>query len=85
MKQVFKYTIHPGLNTVRMSYDAKILSVQLQHGEPQVWALVDPRGRTSERIFKTVMTGEPFEDQGCLYIGTVQIGPIVVHVFEVLP
>ncbi len=42
-KNIFKYTLH--LNDsikIKMPVGAEILTVQLQYGKPQLWALVDP-------------------------------------------
>lgn len=60
--------------------DAQPLCVQLQHGEAQIWYLVDPRKPTELRRVLCVGTGEDFGHAAPygllalrgLYIGTIQ-------------
>ncbi len=69
---------------VEMPECAEILTVQVQHGQPCLWASVDPsRKREWRRIF-TVGTGhwpKPLADWR--YIGTYQLsnGDLVYHIF----
>lgn len=80
--------------TITMPRDAKILTVQMQHGVITLWALVDPASVTEERRFRIVGTGQPLEGNlwDLVYRGTVQdsraaLGEgwheFVWHVFEV--
>ena len=67
---------------------AKLLTVQTQHGLPQLWALVDEEAPIVNRNFATYGIGNmmPDGDPG-EYVGTYQIygGAVVFHVFELLP
>jgi hypothetical protein len=88
MKTIYKYSIGvTDMQTVEMPEGAEILTVQVQHGTPCLWAIVDPqRSQTKKRSIKMFGTGQPvnYEFHGCKYIGTVQMngGQLVWHYFE---
>ena len=88
IKRIYKYTI-PVEDSfpLELPQGAKILTVQEQHGKPQIWALVDPENPTETREFCVVGTGHPIdEDEVTLdYIGTFQLfgGNFVGHLFEI--
>lgn len=85
MKQIWKYTLsvsdHP---FITMPKGAKVLSVDVQHGDVQVWVLVDPEAPKELRGFRVAGTGQPLEEkiESMRFIGTVQIGDLVWHIFE---
>lgn len=89
---IWKYPINVGDTSVIMP-QGKVLAFQEQAGQLQIWALVDTESRKSERVFRTVGTGQPFEmevregygygDGGQQYIATAQSGPLVWHLFEI--
>lgn len=88
MKAVYKYVLsqYPvedgNYIKVRMPYGAKFLTVQEQRNELCVWALVDPNEPEVTRIFEVIGTGWVFENADVTeYLGTVQKGPLVWHVF----
>lgn len=87
MAKVFKYQL-PISDAVKvyMPKDAKVLCVQVQNGQPCIWASVNPDKELEERQFRIAGTGHTIED-GIVdnYIGTVQLhdGKLVFHVFEV--
>ena len=64
---------------------AQILTVQMQHDIPCIWALVDQYAKSEERRFRTYGTGYDIPANPGQYIGTVHMhGSILVwHVFEV--
>lgn len=66
-----------------MPKNAKVLTVQVQLGDPCVWAEVDVGAETEIRRFRTFGTGHPL-DSGLLYIGTYQMrdGALVFHLYE---
>lgn len=64
---------------------ARFLDVQIQHGTPQAWFLLDPNGEKVQRRFVLVGTGHPVPEQEKLtHLGTFQFfsGELVVHLFE---
>ncbi len=95
---IYKYALEfgkyvPELNDfsneclIQMPSDARVLSVQLQNGEPTLWALVDPelRGGMETRKFVLMMTGEKFEGfmANLVYHATLQHPEgLVLHIFE---
>jgi hypothetical protein len=67
------------------------LAVQMQHVQQGVdvatlWIHVsaDPNARKLKRTFHVVPTGQPFDDEGLLYVGTFQpASHLVFHLFQV--
>ena len=67
-----------------MPIGAKLLSVQLQNGDPQIWALVDPHADVERRTFAWVGTGlpVPVKAERAIFVGTVQLpSGLVFHLF----
>jgi len=88
-RAVFKYPL-PVLDDyvrVDMPRGAELLCVQMQHGTPCVWALVDPTVALMTRVLRIAGTGHPIERDVGRYVGTFQMhgGALVFHVFEVTP
>jgi hypothetical protein len=83
MKKVFKWAIESG-EPIEMQEDAEILSLQMQHGVPCLWALVDPEKPHINRLFCVYGTGHEIDEPVGKYIGTFQqcAGAFVFHVFE---
>ena len=69
---------------VQMPRDAQILTMELQHGTPCIWARVDPTQEMVTRTFVMYGTGHPINDGALEYVGTFQLegGNFVFHVFE---
>jgi len=86
--KIFKYNVAPQkIITIPMPQGAEILSFQVQHGEPCIWALVDEKAIFENRYFKLFGTGhEVYQDMGVVrkFIGTIQLdnGNLVFHLFE---
>ena len=73
--------------TVDMPPGAKVLSVQVQRDEPQMWAMVEEEsyGGKQRRRFRVIGTGHPISrDEILSFIGTFQLrgGALVFHLFE---
>jgi hypothetical protein len=84
-RQIWKFPItSPDGTRIDMPQGARILTVQMQAGMPTLWAVVDPEAPRRARYFRVVGTGHTHE-AGVFrdYLGTVQDGPFVWHVFEV--
>lgn len=77
-----------GEQVVEMPIGAEILTVQMQHGFPFMWALVDPEAGRESRTIRIIGTGHhfgpPVESLALRYISTIQTdsGLLVWHVFE---
>lgn len=89
MKKIFKYPLEvEDKQVVMMPVDAQILCIQVQHGTPCIWALVDPAlAASQERTLLTFGTGHELPTGLELsYIGTYLVhgGNLVFHVFEQL-
>mgnify|MGYP001576669000 CR=1 FL=1 len=69
---------------VQIPMASQVLTVDVQHGQPCIWALVNP---DAERIaYKFVLrgTGHPIEEDLGPYIGTFQLagGGLIFHLFH---
>lgn len=83
-KTIWKFVLAEGsLQKIRMPKDAKVLTVQMQHGTACLWVLVDPVANEEDRWFRVYGTGHDIQDEGT-YIGTFQMkgGLYIFHVFE---
>lgn len=83
---VYKYELPlEDMVRIEMPVGAEVLTVQTQHGVPQIWALVRP-GRTEVRRFRVAGTGHNISVAGP-YVGTFQLhgGGLVFHVFDLGP
>lgn len=85
MEVVYKYPlVVTDRQLVKMPKEAKILTVQVQNGEPQMWALVNPDNETEEVPIRIHGTGHNIPDADRLaYIGTFQMPRygLVFHAF----
>lgn len=82
-----------GMFSADMPVDAEVLSLDWQHGDLCMWALVDPEVEKEQRHFVIIGTGHEFASpnhQGAAltsegYVATFQYlgGDLIFHVFEV--
>jgi hypothetical protein len=70
--------------TVMMPGGAAILTAQMQSGQLCLWAQVEATQTKTPRVIRIFGTGHGIPDADNDYIGTVQMGPLVWHVFEEL-
>lgn len=87
MKTIHKFALElKDSQKILMPGSAAILALQVQHGEPCLWALVDTEQPLVTREFITRGTGHPIDDLAHNYIGTYQLkgGDLVFHVLEVV-
>lgn len=85
--KIFKYSLDvTDVQRLAMPKGAQVLTVQAQHGQPKLWALVDEKAPNEVREFLTIGTGNPAPvTPRDTYIGTYQMhnGELVFHVFEI--
>ena len=83
--RIWKYPLQiTDYQTLRLPQDAQILSVQMQQGILCLWAKVNIDFPLENRHIAVVGTGNPIAfGIRARFIGTVQDGPLVWHVFEV--
>lgn len=82
MRAIWKYPLDvTDQQTVGMPAAAQVLSVADQAGALTVWALVDTEAAIEPRRFWIVGTGRPMPVSGATFLGSVQQGPFVWHVF----
>lgn len=86
MKTIHKFPLKcVDHQTVEMPEHAKVLTVQMQHGQPCLWALVETENLLAPRNFITRGTGHPVPSEWVEYVGTYQLRneDLVFHVMEV--
>lgn len=88
---VLKYPLQIGRGQVtaqRLPVGAKPLTVQVQRGDVQLWAEVDPTAEAEPRSFICVPTGDPDVpiDDRYVHIGSVQTHDehLMWHFYEVV-
>lgn len=85
MRTVHKYPLDlTDVQAIDMPRDAAILTIQVQHDVPVLWARVDTANLTERRLIHLVGTGNPLPDHAAGYIATIQLhdGRLVLHAFE---
>lgn len=86
MYQVWKFPFNvTDRIAITMPKSARILSVDLQRGQPCVWALIDPEKPKRKRRFRLAGTGHPIPYEECeRFVGTFQMrgGDLVFHLFD---
>jgi hypothetical protein len=85
--RVLKWTLSvTDFQTLELPTGAVILSVQVQHDKPQLWALCDENVTTVQMRFIAIYgTGNTIHGNAGRYISTFQMrgGDLVFHAFEV--
>ena len=83
-RAIWKFPLAGPHQGVVVPVGARVLAAQAQRGVPCLWMLVDPEAPTETRVFIVAGTGHslPHEIERAPYIGTVQIGEMVWHIFE---
>ncbi len=84
MRTIYKYSVTHLLSSGFLPEGAKVLDVQVQGGEPYVWAEVETFNPSIKREFVTYGTGFDIPEDPGVYIGTFQIdgGSLVFHLYE---
>lgn len=88
METVYKYKLSKDLTqTIEMPVGAQILTCQIQHGVPVLWAKVNTRMMATDfRKIVLAETGDEIshEYKELIYISTIQLfeGAYILHVFE---
>jgi|WetSurMetagenome_2_1015567.scaffolds.fasta_scaffold525737_2 hypothetical protein len=85
MRTIHKYPVHDYGMRLELPIGAEFLAVQVQHGQPQAWFLLDPNEpKKTTRVFSVFGTGHEMSDAPRVYLGTFQLsgGALVFHLFE---
>lgn len=82
-KSIWKLPLSTSLiSYITIPRDSTILSVQVQDGNPVLWAIVDPTAPTERVRIDCFPTGDNApESRHAKFIGTVQIQWLVLHYF----
>lgn len=82
MKTIHKYPIKSWSQNLQIPKGAELLDVQIQKDALCVWALVDDSEiLLTSWVVDVVGTGHPANYSRQAYLGTVQVGDLVWHVF----
>jgi hypothetical protein len=87
MQIIFKYELPSARRfELLLPRGHRILSVQEQHGVPQLWVLLDieRQGDLTPRVFRIAMTGDAVDlTETPVYVDTFQMGDgtVVLHLF----
>lgn len=84
-KTIWKYPAFTAQSwTQLMPAGAKVLSVQPQGNDVQMWAIVDAGKPDEARKFTVYGTGHPMPSDPGVFIGTFQLdgGALIFHLFE---
>ncbi len=85
--KIYKYPIRIiDAQAIEMPKGARLLSVQTQRDEPQLWAMVDPSAPLVQREFALRGTGHDATGLSmATFVGTFQMhgGSLVFHLFDV--
>lgn len=81
---IWKFPIDAGCNSIQAPRGAKLLTVQMQHGSPTVWAEVDPTAPIEPVLIEVFGTGHVIEEGERTYVGTFQMqgGALVFHLYQ---
>lgn len=85
-RTIFKYGLDlADTQVIRMPRGAKVLSVQMQFGNPALWVEVDPSAEVEDRVVIIHGTGHQLATKATAesFVGTIQLddGRLVFHVF----
>lgn len=86
MRQVWKFPFSAAREQFQWPRGGKVLHVDHQDGVPTLWVLVDDdpnRDGDDIREFVIVPTGAELHRHATTHIGSLLVGPLVFHVFEV--
>lgn len=82
MFTIYKYPLEiKDVQQVEIPIGSNILSVQMQGEKLYLWALVAPEAPKKAVTVKIYGTGQPVDYRNMCYIGSVQNGAFVWHVF----
>lgn len=85
MKTIWKYPVPISSSfLLEMPRGATLLDVQVQHGAPYLWAMVDPTAAKVGRVLHVHGTGKGIHEPSGSYVGSFQLagGELVFHVFS---
>lgn len=87
VKTIHKYPIPAnGEFSIELPVDAEILTVKFQKDKPCIWVLLDTEKPKYKRNFCWILTDEPIENMGLVYIETLMSNDDdrVSHLFELV-
>lgn len=80
--KIYKYVLSKAsTQLVHMPINAQIMDIQMQGGNPTMWAMVAPESEMIDVRIDMYATGEPLLDSDSQYLATVQDGDFVWHFF----
>ena len=83
--RILKFTLNNlDLQTIDVPAGAELMTVQMQEGQPRLWALCDENAPVRPRRIAMYGTGHPINKHPGIYIATFQVdcGALVFHAFD---
>lgn len=85
MRKIYKYPLQitDEQEVFLQGDDPEVLTAQVQNGQLTLWAVVDPNLEAGPVVkIRIIGTGNPMPDmEGFYYVNTVQMPPLVWHVW----
>jgi len=82
-KKIWKYVIpEDKFFSISMPVHSRVVCFQMQRDVPVIWVEMTEEEAITLAHFCCVATGEEFPDDYNKYIGTVQDGGLVMHLFQ---
>ena len=82
MKTIWKYKLIPRSTYIEIPKGAKFLHLDIQNQDICLWFQVDPENEIEIRSFEIIGTGWEFKDDNLNYIGTINNGLYIWHIYE---
>lgn len=82
MRRIWKFELGVGYTPRQMPRGAKLRAVQMQGVVPTLWAEVDEAAPKATRVLCFYGTGHNMPADPGAYVGTVQDGPFVWHLYD---
>jgi hypothetical protein len=82
MKAIWKFPMPSWDSSIAMPKGANVLCVQMQGNLPCLWAEVETEAPQVNRTFAAIGTGHQLRGGLKQYVGTVQAGDLVWHIYE---
>lgn len=85
MRNIYKYDLMLGYNSLYLADGYKVLHVAEQYGNLTMWVEHTIGNLASHRIFNVYGTGQPIPDDRAMHVGTaLMTSGLVWHVYESL-
>lgn len=82
MRQIWKYEISLGITILNIPSGGIVRHLGVQNDNAYIWVEIDPAKELVERKFSIYGTGWDLTEDVGTYVGSIQEGPFVWHLYE---